>query len=147
MVRKKPRKPGWRQGIYTPKNEAKYSGKRPINFKSQWEHTFMMFCDNNPSMISWAYESVRIPYFNPVKQKQSIYVPDFLIFYKDKFGKEHMEMIEIKPKEQFILTEKSSLKERIEITVNNAKFREAIKWCKHRNILFRLLPKEDIYRK
>lgn len=145
------RKPNWHQGEYKPKNPDKYVGDKLPKFKSGWENRFMIFCDTHPSVISWAYEPIQIPYTHPLKKdakgrkKQSIYVPDFLISYRDKHGNKHVEMIEIKPKSQTVLTEKSTLKERSDVAVNTAKWREAQKWCRHRDIKFRILTKEEIF--
>lgn len=145
------RKPKWHQAAYKVKNTDKYAGtiiegKQPFA-RSSWELTFMSFCDNNPNVISWASEPLKIPYYHPIKRKQSVYVPDFLICYKDRNGNKKMEMIEIKPMGQAVLTEKSSDKEKADIIVNNAKWKEAIKFCRMRDIEFRILTKEDIYLK
>ena len=57
----------------------------------------MRMCDNHPNITKWASENVKIPYMNPMSGKYSNYVPDFMIQYIDKDGKEHVEVIEIKP--------------------------------------------------
>ena len=71
-------------GIYKVKNPAKYVGKNNPKYRSGWEHAFMRFCDTNDNILQWASESINIPYRNPITGKQSIYVPDFLITYRDK---------------------------------------------------------------
>ena len=53
------------QGKYVNKNLAKYAGNNSPTYRSSWEFTFMMFCDNNPSIVQWASEPLRIPYRNP----------------------------------------------------------------------------------
>ena len=144
------KKVNWSQCYYKIKNPEKYAGKIIENkhpfAKSSWELTFMRFCDENDNIISWVYEPVKIPYFNPIKNKQSIYIPDFLIYYKDKNGEDHVEMIEIKPREQFMESKKTSKKEKADIIVNRAKWKAAATWCKHNNVVFRVVAKEDIYR-
>ena len=72
------------QGKFNPTNTDKYLGRQLPTYRSSWEQRFMMFCDTNPSVLSWASEPVKIPYFNPVKNKQTIYVPDFLIVRRQK---------------------------------------------------------------
>lgn len=147
------RKPKWRQGQYHPKNPSKYSGKLPIMLKSSWEFKFAAFCDNNPSIKTWAYESVKIPYKHPIKRtpdgkaKGAIYIPDFLISYVDRDGKAIAEMVEIKPASQSFLTEKSTNHDRIAIELNKAKWKAAATWCRMKGINFRILTREEIYSK
>ena len=90
----------WARGPFTPKYPDKYIGKKTPTYRSSWEWAFMNFCDNNPSIINWASESIKIPYQNPLTGKHTIYVPDFFIQYVDKNGKSMSELIEIKPKKQ-----------------------------------------------
>ena len=72
------------QGVYHIKNPEKYIGHGSPRYRSSWEFTFMMFCDNNPSVQQWASESIKIPYRDPLTGKPTVYVPDFLISYIDK---------------------------------------------------------------
>ena len=78
--------PKYSQGKYQIRNPEKYIGKKSPTYRSSWELTFMMFCDNNPAILQWASEAIQIPYRNPFTNKNTIYVPDFLIIYMDKFG-------------------------------------------------------------
>lgn len=143
----------WLQGQYTPTNPSKYVGRSPINYKSAWELTFCRFCDDNANVKSWAYESIKIPYKHPIKRtptggaKGSIYIPDFLVEYVDKNGRRHVELIEIKPASQTFITEKTSKGDRLAIILNEAKWKAAVIWCKHKHIKFRVLTKEEIYAK
>ena len=41
----------FRQGFYEVKNSEKYVGNGKPKFRSGWEMTFMMFCDNNKSVL------------------------------------------------------------------------------------------------
>ena len=75
------------QGKFTITHPEKYSGKGQPTYRSSWEWAFMSFCDNHPAVISWASESIRIPYHNPFTNKNTIYVPDFFVMYQDKNGK------------------------------------------------------------
>ena len=65
------------QGKYVIKNPDKYIGKKQPTYRSSWEYAMMQMCDNHPSVLNWASESVRIPYFNPVSGKKTNYIPDF----------------------------------------------------------------------
>ena len=57
--------PNYAQGIYVPKNPQKYVGNHKPKYRSGWEMTFMMFLDNNESILQWASEPLRIPYRHP----------------------------------------------------------------------------------
>merc|ERR1711991_574017 len=87
-------------GFYKPVNPGKYRGN-PTNivYRSLWERKFMVFCDNNPSIVEWGSEEIIIPYRAP-DGKVRRYFPDFYIKVKEKTGKLTKYIIEIKPKKQ-----------------------------------------------
>jgi hypothetical protein len=134
------------QGAYTIKNPEKYAGKKTPRYRSGWEHAFMRFCDTNDHIVMWASESINIPYRNPLTGKQTIYVPDFLIQYRNKRNQVVTELIEIKPKKQSVVESKSSANERAVVAVNYAKWAAAQAFCKRQGITFRVLTEEDIFR-
>lgn len=136
------------QGEFVPKNPQKYVGKGKIRYRSSWEFVFMQFADNNTSVLQWSSESVRIPYRNPLTGKQTTYVPDFLVVYVDKNGKQIAELIEIKPKKQTVIeSNKASTQLRATVAVNHAKWAAAAGWCKRMGISFRIITEDDIFRK
>jgi len=135
----------WANGLYECANPEKYAGLKRPRYRSGWEHAFMRFCDNHPSVINWASESIQIPYRNPLTGKQSIYVPDFLIVYQDKRGNKRAELIEVKPESQTRLTEKTSKYDKLAIAVNHAKWEAAAKWAKHKGLTFRIVTEGDIF--
>jgi len=134
------------QGVYQVKNPEKYVGNKLPIYRSSWENTFCMFCDNNPSVQQWASEPVKIPYRDPLTGKQTVYVPDFLITYIDKNMKTHVELIEIKPANQM-------LRERVgknpynqaQFVKNQAKWAAAGIWCRQQGIQFRIINEHDIF--
>lgn len=134
------------QGIYKIKNPEKYIGTGFPKYRSSWEHTFMMFCDNNPSIQNWASESIKIPYRDPLTGKNTIYIPDFFIVYLDRNMKKHAELIEIKPANQM-------LKERVgknpynqaQYVKNMAKWAAASNWAKQNGVKFRIINENDIF--
>lgn len=134
------------QGVYKIKNPDKYMGSRDPIFRSSWEHTFMSFCDNNPSVQQWASECVKIPYRDPLTGKNTVYVPDFLITYVDKHMKKHVELIEIKPANQ-MLKEKVGKNpyNQAQYVKNIAKWQAAQSWCKNQGISFRIINEADIF--
>ena len=134
------------QGPYTPKNPKKYIGSKVPYCRSSWETTFCMFCDNNPSVESWASEPIKIPYRDPLTGKQTVYVPDFLIKYLDKNQKFHVEMIEIKPANQMILERVGKNPyNQAQYVKNIAKWSAATQYCKQRGIKFRVINEHDIF--
>lgn len=133
------------QGFYTPRNPEKYVGKGKIIYRSSWENQFMIFCDTNVNVLEWASEPLRIPYRNPITGKNTTYVPDFLIRYKDKTGTIRTELIEIKPVDQSYLKEGMNANQRATIALNHAKWEMARKWCKQNGLTFRVIHKENIF--
>jgi len=134
------------QGKFRLKFPEKYAGNRTPTYRSSWEYTFMKFCDEHPNVSQWASEAVKIPYRNPLTGKHTIYVPDFFIVYADKGGKQRVELIEVKPKNQ-------SMKENLgrsranqaHYVINMAKWEAARSWCKQKGIFFRVITEEDIF--
>jgi hypothetical protein len=134
------------QGAYEVKNKEKYVGKGIPRYRSGWELAFMRFLDNNDSILQWASESISIPYRNPITGKQSIYVPDFLITYRNRNNQMIAEVIEIKPKKQSVVESKMKANERATVAVNYAKWDAATKWCKKQGLLFRVITEDDMFR-
>ena len=134
------------QGKFTLKNPEKYMGGRTPTYRSSWEFAFMRFCDLHPSVSNWASESIKIPYRNPLTGKQTIYVPDFFIVYVDAKGKKHVELIEVKPKNQAVKEKTGrSMKNKAHWVLNQAKWEAARAYCKQQGILFRVVTEDDIF--
>lgn len=134
------------QGKFNLKNPDKYVGTRQPTYRSSWEFAFMKFCDESPSIERWASEAIQIPYRNPLSGKQTIYVPDFFIQYTDKNGKNHVEVIEVKPENQS-LKEKTgrSKANQAHWILNQAKWEAANAWAKQKGIKFRIVTEKDIF--
>lgn len=135
----------WANGLYEMANPTKYAGNRKPRYRSSWEHAFMRFCDNHPSVISWASESIKIPYRNPLTGRQSVYVPDFFIMYQNKNGKKRAELVEVKPESQTRLGAKTSQHDKLAIAINHAKWEAAAKWCRLKGVQFRIVTEGDIF--
>lgn len=134
------------QGKFTPTNPAKYIGNGTPTYRSSWEWAFMQFCDNNPAIQNWSSESIKIPYRNPFTGKQTIYVPDFFINYVDKNGKQHAEIIEVKPLKQTSLKEAGRSKHaQAHAVLNMAKWEAARAWSKQQGVFFRVVSENDIF--
>lgn len=134
------------KGIFKPRNAEKFLGNKFPTYRSSWELTFMNFCDNNPAVQQWSSESVRIPYRDPLTNKQTIYVPDFLIVYIDKNMKTHAELIEIKPANQTMLERVGKNPyNQAQFVKNQAKWAAASQWAKQNGLRFRIITESDIF--
>lgn len=136
----------YHQGFFSLKNPSKYLGKSTPKWRSSWEFSFMRFCDDNPNILQWASESIKIPYQNPLTGKQTVYVPDFFIVYLDKKGKKHVELIEVKPANQTLKEKaKRNVHNQAQWILNQTKWDVARKWCNQRGIVFRVITENDIF--
>lgn len=133
------------QGIFVPKYPEKYVGRGSIKYRSSWEYAFMQMCDNHPSIINWASESVRIPYMNPLTGKSTFYVPDFFIVYQDKNGQNHAEVVEVKPSKEMTFENARSQRDKLAVIVNHAKWTAAYEWAKRNGIKFRIVSENEIF--
>ena len=136
----------WAQGKYNLKHPDKYVGRKTPTYRSSWEFAFMRFCDENPAVQTWASEAVKIPYKNPLTGRHTIYVPDFFIQYKDKKGKNMVELIEIKPDSQAFKESLGKNKHnQAAYVMNMAKWEAANAYAKQNKIRFRVLSEEQLF--
>lgn len=91
---------GFNQGYYNPQFPEKYAGKPPIIYRSSWERKFMIWCDMNDKVITWASEPVEIKYWSRQDNKPHLYYPDFYFKQKKQDGSTKEYLVEIKPKAQ-----------------------------------------------
>jgi len=134
------------QGRFEMKNPGKYVGKKTPLARSSWETVFMRMLDEHPGVENWASESIQIPYQSPLTGKYTIYVPDFFIVYRDKDGKKHAEVVEVKPKNQTMRESVGKSRYNQEqYILNMAKWEAANKWCKQHKLRFRVVSEEDIF--
>lgn len=136
------------KGYFTPKNPNKLLSNKRIIFRSSWERKFCEFCDTHPNIIQWAseHEDIKIPYFNPLQNKWTVYVPDFFVVYQTKTGKKKIELIEIKPAAETYISEARSNRHKAALAVNVAKWKAAQEWCERKGIHFRVVTEHDIFR-
>jgi hypothetical protein len=133
-------------GQFQIRNPEKYIGTKTPTYRSGWEFVFMQFCDNNPSITQWASEAIKVPYRNPLTNKSTIYVPDFLIVYTDAAGKQHAEVIEVKPTKETSLQEAGrSARNQAAAIINMAKWEAARAWCKQQGLTFRVVTEKEIF--
>lgn len=137
--------PKWNQGYFEPKNPAKYIGTKPIRYRSAWELAFMNVCDNHPNIMQWASESIKIPYVNPFTGKATVYIPDFLVIYIDKYGKRHGEVVEIKPSRQTTLERARTRNDKFAVALNMVKWKAAQAWASRNGLTFRVMTEEHLF--
>ena len=133
------------QGQYKPINPAKYVGTYPIVFRSSWEFKVMQLFDTNPSISSWASESLKIPYKNPFTGKYTVYVPDFVVTYVDAKGNQKAEIIEVKPAKETFLEQAKSQKAKAAVALNTYKWAAAQAFAKSHGMTFRVMNEGHIY--
>lgn len=129
-----------KRGIYNPSNTIKYKGKKILKYKSSWEKIFMEYCDKNNSISQWNYESIAIPY--TINKKRKNYYPDFWIILKDKEI-----IIEIKPKHQTKPPKRNTpsySREVMRFLINQIKWDAAKKYCKNKNMIFKVITENTI---
>jgi hypothetical protein len=133
------------QGKYQIQNPSKYVGNKTPTYRSSWEYVFMQFCDQNPNVLQWASEAVHINYRNPLTGKNTIYVPDFLITYGDANGRQHAELVEVKPKKETTLEGATNIRTQAAVILNMAKWEAARAWCKAHGLTFRVITEDMIF--
>lgn len=135
----------FQQGEYLVQNKSKYVGSKLPYYRSSWELAFCRMCDSHPNILKWASENMKIPYLNPLTGKHTVYVPDFMIQYVDKNGKEHVELIEIKPSTQTTMENARSKRDQASVVLNAAKWTAAQEWCARKGIRFKVINEEQIF--
>jgi hypothetical protein len=122
----------FQQGLFKMNNPTRYIGKHVPRYRSGWELKFMRFCDTHPSVVAWASESHRIPYYHPIKNKQTHY------------KKRHAEFIEIKPASQILGNAKSTA-QKAQAIVNEAKWQAAKMFAQRQGVGFRVLTENELF--
>lgn len=144
----------YKQGIFTPRNPDKYKGDhRRIEYRSGWELKFMMYLDRHPHVLRWSSEEIRIPYWNPIKNRTARYFPDFWVHRKKRDGTLETVIVEIKPKSETtpppIMTgvksrSKGYLYKITTFATNKAKWEAADKYCQAKGWKFMIMTAEDL---
>ena len=141
------------QGKYKPRHPEKYVGNvENICFLSSWELHMNKFLDNNPNILRWSSEEISIPYIKPTTGKVHKYYPDYWIEYKDKDGKLHQEIIEVKPHAQTQppktrgKNKPAQLRESITYAVNVAKWAACQQFCDKHGVKFRIVTEKQLFK-
>ena len=139
------------KGRYNPRNPQKYKGNpHNVIYRSLWERKFMVYCDNNTSILEWGSEEVIIPYLSPWDGRIHRYFPDFYIKVKQSDDSIKKYIIEVKPKKQCVKPSKKGkhygkyLREARTYAINEAKWDAAREFCLDRGYRFRILTEDHL---
>lgn len=128
------------QGQFKTKNPQKYIGDfKNIYYRSSWEFSVMLWCDNNPNVINWSSEELVIPYLCPTDNAYHRYFVDFTITLIDGQNL----WVELKPEKYTKLPEKQKSKKRhitevFQYVKNQAKWKAADEYAKKHNAKFQI---------
>lgn len=139
----------YKQGRYTLRNPQKYIGDpNKIFFRSSWELYANQFFDNNPKVLRWASEEIKIPYIKPTDGKVHYYYPDYWVEYEMKNGDVVQEVIEVKPQDQVNRRKKKrqSRYDQLMYAINISKWEAATLFCKKNGMKFRILTEEQLFK-
>lgn len=146
------RKGGSFQGYYNIINKSKYrSDDKTVIYRSSLEQQFCLFCDTDPSVISWISEpDLQIRYINPIKRKVAIYWPDFWVRFKSNntLSSSVQAVIEIKAHSMINLPKDGDITKMSNFTkkafiVNQAKKKAAEIFCADRNIKYLVITEKS----
>jgi len=139
------------RGRYIPTYPKKYKGD-PSNiiYRSLWERKFMVYCDRNNRILEWGSEEFFIPYRSPLDGKVHRYFPDFYVKVRTKQNTIKKWVVEVKPKAQTRPPRTPRRKTKKYITevrnyaINDAKWKNAIEFCKDRNMEFIIITEDEL---
>jgi hypothetical protein len=142
----------FKQGLYIPKHPDKYVGNiNAIRYMSSWELHFHKFLDNNPNILQWSSESIKIPYVKPTTGRVHIYFPDYWLKYVTKHGELLEEIIEVKPEKQVHQptnygSRKTQVYNQLAFAINTAKWKAAGLYCQKKGIKFRIITEKHLFK-
>lgn len=130
---------------FLPHNPEKYVGKYPITLRSNWEREYATYLDQTEDVLEWAWESQPIPYRDPLADRQSIYIPDAIVTFKDARGQLKRWMVEIKPAHEALHEQVGNDRDAAAYVKNQAKWAAAAAWCQRRGIEFKVFTEQELF--
>lgn len=131
---------------YVPQNREKYRGDTiPIIFRSSWELEFAQHCDLLPTVLGWSYETIEVPYRDPITGKQKIYIPDFMVEIIQEGGFSVNYVFEIKPMHEQYQEHARTQHDSALVARNAAKWMAATQWADRHSAIFEVLNESDLY--
>lgn len=141
------------QGDFKPEHPEKYIGNTLPHYRSSWERKVFGYMDLNENIVCWGSECVAIPYVSPKDGDIHRYFPDIFCRVKTPNGTKDF-MLEIKPIAQSQPAKqpkRKTLKAMMQFNesqetflVNRSKWAACEKWCKERNITFRVVTENEL---
>ena len=140
-----------RVGKYKVKNTEKYVGNlHECKHRSSWELVYMKYLDNNPFVLEWGSETIKIPYYNPVEKRSRNYLVDFYASVMDKNCRKQKYIIEIKPSNQCFPPKQPKKKTKafkeaiMAYMVNQSKWKAAYKYAEKRDWRFIIITEKEL---
>lgn len=137
---------------FVPQFPEKYKGTYPIVARSSWELQFMKWCDTNQMVLEWSSESLRIPYYDPIRMKRRSYYPDFIIKVVNSQNYIIPYIIEIKPHKETLPPRRSGRKNRKTMLyehkaykTNQAKWRAAQDYANKLGYIFKIFTEKELF--
>lgn len=130
---------------FIPRNPDKYAGDaRYIVSRSSWEYFYMQALDSSNLVAKWISEpkTLGIKYVNPIDRKLHEYWPDFLVQYVNN----QIEIIEIKPLKESMLSPKASQYDKLMLAKNISKWKAAEVFAKKIGASFRVVTEAQLKR-
>jgi hypothetical protein len=136
---------------WRPRNPEKYIGNvNEIWVRSSWEKKFLIWVDDNPSIIKYGSEEMIIYYISPLDGKTHRYYPDYVLLIKQTSGALIKAIVEIKPNKQTKPPNKpkritpSYINEIKTWSINEAKWKAAEIFAKQNNMKFIILDEYSL---
>ena len=89
---------------------------KKLHYKSSYEKKVYLLLDADDSILSYEYESLKIEYYNPIKNITGVYIIDLKVDYKDG----RTAYIEIKPAKLLLEENKSDMAVEARVKVKEA---------------------------
>lgn len=136
------------QGVFKPRNAAKFDGQSCI-YRSGLELKFFRFCDTNPNVVKWSSEKVIIPYISPLDNRVHRYFVDNYVVIREG-NKLTKYLVEIKPHSQTqppktkYKKKKNLIYEQNMWSVNTAKWSAAEAYAAKANMKFIIITDKNL---
>lgn len=170
MLNSKPNNSKYRQGNYKPKyadKVLKLNGEGGLYYRSGMELQLMVYFDNNPNIIRWGAECLKIPYqlthYNnyDTTVKDHSYYPDFYYELKNSDGIIKHVVVEVKPYKEYKMVQdlnegrltmpEGNIKKLRNFEYdfkmankNNAKWQNMIEWCNKKGYEFIIVTEHQL---
>lgn len=125
----------FKQGYIDVSQSKKYRGPElRVCYRSSYEYRFIVnYCERNPNVIEWSYETLTIPYVGPTGKPHKYYI-DFIV----KYASGETYLIEVKPYSQTIPQNNATYRQ------NSLKWSAARAYCAERKLKFCIVTEKTL---